>query len=122
MILESVTILYYTLATISIGIVLYQKYNTKIHSFINKWLYNYETVPNQDIDLCSINDSNNDNTYILFNENNTENINKINNNQNNTENIYQINNNQNNNNQNNQNNNQEIKVLKTKKNIVIDFE
>ena len=121
MILESVTILYYTLATISIGIVLYQKYNTKIHSFINKWLYNYESVPNEDIDLCSINDSNNDNTYILFNENNNQNINQINDNQINDN---QINNNQINDNQinDNQNKNQEIKVLKTKKNIVIDFE
>ena len=139
MILESVTILYYTLATISIGIVLYQKYNTKIHSFINKYLYNYEIVPNDTIDLCNINDSNND-TYILFNDNinqnskthmnnDYENTNLINNNEhnnnNNNEHTNLINNNEhmnNNNENNNENNNQEIKIFKTKKNIVIDFE
>jgi hypothetical protein len=102
MILESVTILYYTLGTISIGVVLYQKYNNKIHSFINKLFYNYESVPNEEIDLNIVNNEINDNIYILFNQNEE--------------------NNQNDENNTNQNNEENKKMIKTKKNIVIDFE
>ena len=84
MILETVTILYYSLATISIGIVLYQKYNKQIHTYINKWLYNYEPVPNTDeYDLNLSNNLNNDSTYILFSDelnNDDELNNEINNN------------------------------------------
>ena len=107
MILESVTILYYTFATISIGIVLYQKYNNKIYSFINKWFYNYESVINEEIDINIVNNEINDNTYILFSENSENNENNQNN---------EIN-------QNDENNEENKKLMiKTKKNIVIDFE
>ena len=101
MILETVTILYYSLATISIGIVLYQKYNKQIHTYINKWLYNYEPVPNTDeYDLNLSNNLNNDSTYILFSD-------ELNNELNNDD---ELNNEINNN----------LK-LKTKKNILIKF-
>ena len=84
MILETVTILYYSLATISIGIVLYQKYNKQIHTYINKWLYNYESVPNEEHDL-NLSNNLNDDTYILFSDENntTDEINNIENNNNN---------------------------------------
>ena len=113
MILESVTILYYSLATISIGIVLYQKYSTKIHTFINKWLYNYQSVPNEESDLNIPDNLNNDNTYLLFNDYNEYNNNQSNNNEidNNEIDNNEIDNNEYNNN---------LKI-KTKKNIVIDF-
>ena len=114
MILESVTILYYSLATISIGIVLYQKYNTNIHTFINKWLYNYQSVPNEEeFDLNVSDNLNNDNTYLLFNDYNESNNNESNNNE--------LNNNELNNNELNNNELNNNLTVKTKKNILIYF-
>ena len=103
MIIETLTILYYSIASLSIGFVLCQTYNTQIYQFINKWIYNYEPVNTdenddnvEENDLGLYQQLNNieEDKYILFNE-----LNEINNNE--------INNNKN---------------IKTKKNIVIDFE
>ena len=109
MIIETLTIFYYSIASLSIGLVLCQTYNTQIYQFINKWIYNYEPVNtdendenNEENDLGlyqQLNNIEDEDKYILFNE-----LNEINNNE--------INNNQINNNKN----------IKTKKNIVIDFE
>ena len=100
MIIETLTIFYYSIASLSIGLVLCQTYNTQITQCINKWIYNYEPVnteDNEENDLGLQNQLNNtEETYILFNE--------INNNE--------INNNEINNNKN----------IKTKKNVIIDFE
>ena len=100
MIIETLTIIYYSIASLSIGLVLCQTYNTEIRQFINKWIYNYEPVnteENDENDLGLENQLNNDKeTYILFNEINND---KINNDE--------INNNKN---------------IKTKKNVIIDFE
>ena len=115
MIIETLTILYYSIATLSIGLVLCQTYNTQITQCINKWIYNYELVNTDDNDDNVDNNytnkendlglrqqlNNPEDNYILFNE--MDEINEINNNQ--------INNNQ----INNQN-------IKTKKNVIIDFE
>ena len=106
MIIETLTIFYYSIASLSIGLVLCQTYNSQITRFVNKWLYNYEPLNSDDTkenDLGlykQINDS--DDSYILFN-------NEINNNE--------INNNEINNNEINNNLN-----IKTKKNVIIDFE
>lgn len=109
MILESISILYYTLATLSIGLVLYQKYNIQIHTCINKWLYNYTPVPNEESDLNLQENQNNDNTYVLFNDlQNNHNVNE--NDLENYENSV------------NKNDNNENLFIKTKKNVVIDFE
>ena len=95
MIIETLTIFYYSIASLSIGLVLCQTYNTEITQCINKWIYNYEPVnteDNEENDLGLQNQLNNtEETYILFNE---------------------INNNEINNNKN----------IKTKKNVIIDFE
>tara|TARA_B100001559_G_scaffold272998_1_gene242278 strand:+ start:113 stop:409 length:297 start_codon:yes stop_codon:yes gene_type:complete len=98
MIIETLTIIYYSIASLSIGLVLCQTYNTEIRQCINKWIYNYEPVnteendENDENDLGLENQLNNDNeTYILFNEINND----------------EINNNKN---------------IKTKKNVIIDFE
>ena len=103
MIIETLTIFYYSIASLSIGLVLCNTYNIQITRFINKWLYNYEPL-NSDDNNENENDlglykqlSNSDDSYILFN-------NEINNNG--------INNNGINNNLN----------IKTKKNVIIDFE
>ena len=133
MILETVTILYYSLATISIGIVLYQKYNKQIHTYINKWLYNYESVPNEEHDL-NLSNNLNDDTYILFSdENNNDNQSNNNDYQNNNtdelnnntdelnNNTDELNNIENNNNEINNNENNNNLKLKTKKNILIEF-
>ncbi len=110
MIIEILTILYYSIASLSIGLVLCQTYNTQITQCINKWIYNYEPVNTDENDDSEDNDlglrqqlNNPEDTYILFNE-----MDEINNNENNQNN--QIN---------NQINNQNIK---TKKNVIIDFE
>ena len=72
MIIEGITILYYTLASISIGAVLCQKYNTEISTFINKWFYNYDLVNSEDNEENDLNLNtlleDEDDTYILFNE------------------------------------------------------
>tara|TARA_Y100000591_G_C21261729_1_gene418497 strand:- start:105 stop:476 length:372 start_codon:yes stop_codon:yes gene_type:complete len=123
MILESISILYYTLATLSIGLVLYQKYNIQIHTCINKWLYNYTPVPNEESDLNLQENLNNDNTYVLFNdlENNHNDDNENNNDENDLQNIN--NNNVNENDLENNNNDETNNLfIKTKKNVVIDFE
>ena len=110
MIIETLTIFYYSIASLSIGLVLCQTYNTEITQCINKWIYNYEPVnteDNEENDLGLQNQLNNtEENYILFNEinNNEINNNEINNNE--------INNNEINNNKN----------IKTKKNVIIDFE
>ena len=102
MIIETLTILYYSIASLSIGLVLCQTYNTQITQFINKWVYNYEPVNTEENDencieendlglYNQLNNLDQENKYILFNE-----MNEINNN-------------------NNQN-------IKTKKNVIIDFE
>jgi len=116
MILESISILYYTLATLSIGLVLYQKYNIQIHTCINKWLYNYIPVPNEEPDLNLQENLNNDNTYVLFND--------LENHHNDENDLQNINNNNVNENDLENNNNDETNNLfiKTKKNVVIDFE
>jgi hypothetical protein len=62
MILEIIAFLYYTLATISILLVLYQKYNVEINIFLNKWFYNY--IP------LNTEDNTDDNNYILYENNN----------------------------------------------------
>lgn len=62
MILEMIAFLYYTLATISILLVLYQKYNVEINIFLNKWFYNY--IP------LNTEDNTDDNNYILYENNN----------------------------------------------------
>lgn len=103
MIIETLTIFYYSIASLSIGLVLCQTYNTQIYQFINKWIYNYEPVNTdenddnvEENDLGLYQQLNNieEDKYILFNE-----LNEINNNE--------INNNKN---------------IKTKKNVIIDFE
>ena len=110
MIIETLTIFYYSIASLSIGLVLCQTYNTQIYQFINKWIYNYEPVNTDENDeendeendlglYQQLNNIEEEDKYILFNE-----LNEINNND--------INNNEINNNKN----------IKTKKNIVIDFE
>ena len=109
MIIETLTILYYSIASLSIGLVLCQTYNTQIYQFINKWIYNYEPVNTDENDendeendlglYQQLNNKEQEDKYILFNELNDINNNDINNND--------INNNEN---------------IKTKKNIVIDFE
>ena len=48
MIIETLTIIYYSIASLSIGLVLCQTYNTEIRQFINKWIYNYEPVNTED--------------------------------------------------------------------------
>ena len=116
MILESISILYYTLATLSIGLVLYKKYNIQIHTCINKWLYNYTPVPNEESDLNLQENLTDDNTYVLFNDlQNNHNINE-----NDLEN-YENSVNKNETNENNINENNNL-FIKTKKNVVIDFE
>ena len=57
-----IAFLYYTLATISILLVLYQKYNVEINIFLNKWFYNY--IP------LNTEDNTDDNNYILYENNN----------------------------------------------------
>lgn len=74
MILEMIAFLYYTLATISILLVLYQKYNIEINIFLNKWFYNYIPINTENND--ENNDDNNDD-YILY-ENNNEYVKKKN--------------------------------------------
>ena len=105
MIIETLTIFYYSIASLSISLVLCQTYNTEIRQFINKWIYNYEPVnteENEENDLGLENQLNNDEeTYILFNEINNDKINS-----------NEINSNEINNNKN----------IKTKKNVIIDFE
>jgi len=116
MIIETLTIFYYSIASLSIGLVLCQTYNTQIYQFINKWIYNYEPVNTDENDeendlglYQQLNNIEQEDKYILFNELNDINNNDINNND--------INNNDINNNEINNNKN-----IKTKKNIVIDFE
>ena len=112
MVIETITILYYSIATLSISLVLCQKYNKEISVFFNKWIYKYDLVNSNDTDDGNITNleldnslNNSDETYILFNENaNNTNIN-ANTNANNTN----INANTNTN-------------IKTKKNVVINFE
>jgi hypothetical protein len=111
MILETVTILYYTLATVSIGLVLYKNYNNQIHQCINKHFYKYTQVPNEESDLDLQTNLDNDETYILFSD---ENINNENN-----QNIFEMNTFNNNNNSDNINNINNINLQK--KNIIIDF-
>lgn len=110
MILETITIIYYTLATVSIGLVLYKNYNNQIHKYINKYFYNYTQVPNEESDLDLQTNLDNDETYILFSD---ENINNLDN-QNNQDN-FEINTFNNQNNDNNQN------INLQKKNVIIDF-
>tara|TARA_Y100000589_G_scaffold327244_1_gene368683 strand:+ start:409 stop:738 length:330 start_codon:yes stop_codon:yes gene_type:complete len=109
MIIETLTILYYSIASLSIGLVLCQTYNNQITQFINKWVYNYEPVNTEENDencieendlglYNQLNNLDQENKYILFNEMNEINNNEINNNNNNNQNI------------------------KTKKNVIIDFE
>jgi len=101
MIIETLTIFYYSIASLSIGLVLCQTYNTQITQCINKWLYNYEPVNTDDNDkeendlglYQQLNNLEQEDKYILFNEMNE--INEINNNN---------------------------KNIKTKKNVIIDFE
>ena len=108
MIIETLTIFYYSIASLSIGLVLCQTYNTQITQCINKWLYNYEPVNTDDNDeeendlglYQQLNNLEQEDKYILFNEMNEINNNEINNNE------------MNNNNKN----------IKTKKNVIIDFE
>ena len=66
MILETIAFLYYTLATISILLVLYQKYNVEINIFLNKWFYNYIPLNTED----NTDDNTDDNNYILYENNN----------------------------------------------------
>lgn len=72
MIIEGITILYYTLASVSIGAVLCQKYSTEISTFLNKWFYNYDLVNSEDNEENDLNLNtlleDEDDTYILFNE------------------------------------------------------
>ena len=121
MIIETLTIFYYSIASLSIGLVLCQTYNTQITQCINKWLYNYEPVNTDDNDdeendlglYQQLNNQEQEDKYILFNEMNQINNNEINNNEmNNNEINNEMNNNEINNNKN----------IKTKKNIIIDFE
>ena len=114
MIIETLTIFYYSIASLSIGLVLCQTYNTQIYQFINKWIYNYEPVNTSDNDdeenelglYQQLNNQEQEDKYILFNEmnNNEMNNNEMNNNE--------MNNNEMNNNEN----------IKTKKNVIINFE
>ena len=111
MILETVTIIYYTLATVSIGLVLYKNYNNQIHKYINKYFYNYTQVPNEESDLDLQTNLDNDETYILFSDENTNNLDDQNNQDNfemNTFNYYNM-----------DTNNQNINLQK--KNVIIDF-
>ena len=103
MIIETLTIFYYSIASLSIGLVLCQKYNTQINQCINKWLYNYEPLNTDDNEeendlglYQQLNNIEQEDKYILFNE-----MDKINN---------------------NEMNNNEIKNIKTKKNVIINFE
>ena len=124
MILETVTIIYYTLATVSIGLVLYKNYNNQIHKYINKYFYNYTQVPNEESDLDLQTNLDNDETYVLFSDENTNNQDYENNNNQdyeNNKNNFEMNifNNNNTNKiflDNNQNN-----INLQKKNVVIDF-
>ena len=125
MVIEGITILYYTLATISLVLVLYQKYNHNIDVCIKKYFYNYDVVSNE----SPISNSNPG--YVLFREHDIENTNDYTNdytnqnnqnNQNNENNQNNQNNQNNENNQNNNKNNNEIKSIRTKKNVIIDFE
>ena len=128
MILETVTILYYTLATVSIGLVLYKNYNNQIHKCINKHIFKYTQIPNEESDLDLQTNLDNDETYVLFSDENTNNQDYENNNNQDYENnnnfemnIFNNNNNNNNNTNdifldNNQNN-----INLQKKNVVIDF-
>ena len=71
MIIEGITILYYTLASVSIGAVLCQKYSTEISTFLNKWFYNYDLVNSDDNEENDLNLNTlleEDDTYVLFNE------------------------------------------------------
>ena len=109
MLIETLTIFYYSIASLSIGLVLCQTYNTQITQCINKWLYNYELVNTDDNDdnednedkendlglYQQLNNQEQEDKYILFNEMNN---NEMNNNEMNNKNI------------------------KTKKNVIIDFE
>ena len=118
MIIETLTIFCYSIGSLSLSLVLCQTYNTEIRQFINKWIYNYEPVNTDENDendeendlglYQQLNNIEQEDKYILFNELNDINNNDINNEINNNE----INNNEINNNKN----------IKTKKNIVIDFE
>jgi hypothetical protein len=104
MVIETITILYYSIATLSISLVLCQKYNKEISIFINKWVYNYDLVSSNDTnDEYDLSLNNSDETYILFNEVNENNeVNEVN----------EVN-------ENNEVNNTNIK---TKKNVIINFE
>ena len=126
MIIETLTIFYYSIASLSIGLVLCQTYNIHITKCINKWVYNYEplnTYDNNENDLGvykQLNDT--DDSYILFN--NETNNNETNNNETNNN---EINNNETNNNEINNNKINKNKInnnlnIKTKKNVIIDFE
>lgn len=101
MVVETVTILYYSLGAISFCLVLCQKYNEQIQVCINKWIYNYDLVNSdenmEENDLGLNNVLNNpEETYILFNE--MTNINT------------------------NDDNELSDNKIKTKKNVIIDFE
>ena len=97
MLIETLTIFYYSIASLSIGLVLCQTYNTQIYQCINKWVYNYEPVNTEENDYeendlglyQQLNNIEQENEYILFNKND------------------EINNTQD---------------IKTKKNVIIDFE
>ena len=60
MLIETLTIFYYSIASLSIGLVLCQKYNSQIYQFINKWVYNYELVNTEDNDNENYDNEEND--------------------------------------------------------------
>lgn len=106
MLVESVTILYYSIATVSLGLVLCNKYNTNIKSCFYKIFYNYNIVNTSDSDddeYISFDTIHEHDTHIEHNLNIEQNVNIKN--YTNDENVEDNHN-----------------VVIEKKNIVLDFE
>ena len=65
MVIETLTIIYYSIASLSIGLVLCQTYKMEINKCINKYIYKYELVETEENE--NIENVENE-KYILFNE------------------------------------------------------
>ena len=65
MVIETLTIIYYSIASLSIGLVLCQTYKMEINKCINKYIYKYELVETEENE--NVENVENE-KYILFNE------------------------------------------------------
>lgn len=66
MVIETLTIIYYSIASLSVGLVLCQTYKNEINKCINKYIYNYELIETEEHEETEETEENE--KYILFNE------------------------------------------------------